>query len=94
MSRKAKFKITAEEAFDAVCFFEETVPRDENEKRMFKRAVVAFRKCIHDREIMDRKNEYLRKKLAEDAEYARRHREYDRAYKERIRKEAEADAEE
>lgn len=86
MSRPRKLPIIhGDDAFDAIYYFENTEPRNEEEKNYFSLAVNALRRAIGDELNRIKRNEYNKRRKAEDPEFAERLREYNRKYREEYR---------
>ena len=86
MSRPRKLPVVqGDDAFDAIYYFENTDARNEEEKHYFSLAVIALRRALNDEMNRSKRNEYNKKRRAEDPEFAERMREYNRKYREAYR---------
>ena len=86
MSRQRKLSVIhAEDAFQAIYYFETADPRSEEELQYFSLAVNALQRAIIEDENRHKRNEYNKNRKIVDPEYAERIRNYQREYRARYR---------
>lgn len=77
--------ISQEDAFAAICYFEDAEARDEQEKIFFEYAVVALRSLIVTEKRRERQRKYIENKRKNDEEFIRHAQEYMKNYYEENR---------
>lgn len=88
MSRQRKLSVIhAEDAFQAIYYFETTDPRSEEEMQYFSIAVNALQRAILEEENRHKRNEYNKNRRIVNPEVAEHYRNYQRKYRARYRAE-------
>ena len=88
MSRPRKLSVIhAEDAFQAIYYFETTDPRSEEEMQYFSLAVKALQIAILEEENRAKRNEYNKNRRIVNPEVAEHYRNYQREYRARYRAE-------
>ena len=88
MSRPRKLAVIhAEDAFQAIYYFETTDPRSEEEMQYFSLAVNALQRAILEEENREKRNEYNKNRRIVNPEVAEHYRNYQREYRARYRAE-------
>lgn len=83
MSRPRKIPaISQEDAFDAVCYFDERgeEARDEKERKYFNLAVLAFREVIVSEQKREHARNYVKDKRKNDPKYIQYTKDYQKKY--------------
>lgn len=88
MSRPRKLAVIhAEDAFQAIYYFETADPRSEEEMQYFSLAIKALQRAILDEENREKRNEYNKNRRIVNPEVAEHYRNYQREYHARCRAE-------
>lgn len=88
MSRPRKLAVIhAEDAFQAIYYFETADPRSEEEMQYFLLAVKALQMAILEEENREKRNEYNKNRRIVNPEVAEHYRNYQREYRARYRAE-------
>lgn len=88
MSRPRKLSVIhAEDAFQAIYYFETAEPRSDEEMQYFSLAVNALQRAILEEENRHKRNEYNKNRRIVNPEVAEHYRNYQREYRARYRAE-------